>query len=76
MGLLFLWNFAVQVRYYYLSLPNHAQISNWTLRRPNPNPDGSCFAVDIVDGSTCQTFMTKYDVLEQEIEEWNKQTWR
>ncbi|KAF8064315.1 glycoside hydrolase superfamily [Lyophyllum atratum] len=45
-------------------------------KRPSPNPDGSCFAVDVVDGSDCSQFSVKYDVSLTEIDTWNQQTWR
>ncbi|KAF9527525.1 glycosyl hydrolases family 18-domain-containing protein [Crepidotus variabilis] len=45
-------------------------------KRPVQNPDGSCFSVDIVDGSDCSQFSVKYDVTLTEIDTWNKKTWR
>ncbi|KAJ8519521.1 hypothetical protein ONZ45_g3508 [Pleurotus djamor] len=45
-------------------------------KRPSQNPDGSCFAVDIVEGSDCHQFSVRYDVTASEIDSWNSQTWR
>ncbi|KAF8064278.1 glycosyl hydrolases family 18-domain-containing protein [Lyophyllum atratum] len=45
-------------------------------KRPSPNPDGSCFAVDVIDGSDCSQFSVKYNVTLAEIDTWNKNTWR
>ncbi|KAH7094131.1 hypothetical protein BKA62DRAFT_51123 [Auriculariales sp. MPI-PUGE-AT-0066] len=45
-------------------------------KRPSQNPDGSCFSVDVVDGSFCGQWITKYAVTEAEINTWNSQTWR
>ncbi|KAJ6465504.1 glycosyl hydrolases family 18-domain-containing protein [Mycena vitilis] len=45
-------------------------------RRPNPNPDGSCYSVEIVPGADCSQLSVKYDITLQEIDAWNTQTWR
>jgi chitinase len=45
-------------------------------KRPNQNPDGSCFSVPVVDGSFCNEWEKKYDVTEAEINTWNSNTWR
>ncbi|GLB40894.1 putative family 18 [Lyophyllum shimeji] len=45
-------------------------------KRPNENPNGTCYSVPIVDGSNCAAFETKYDVTEDEINKWNAHTWR
>jgi hypothetical protein len=41
-------------------------------KRPNQNPDGSCFSVPVVDGSFCNEWEKKYDVTEAEINTWNQ----
>ncbi|KAJ8520186.1 hypothetical protein ONZ45_g2971 [Pleurotus djamor] len=45
-------------------------------KTPNENPDGSCYTVDIIEGSDCHQFSVQYDVDIDDIEEWNEQTWR
>ncbi|KAJ7478276.1 hypothetical protein FB451DRAFT_1365864, partial [Mycena latifolia] len=45
-------------------------------KRPNQNPDGSCYYVEIEPGADCSQLSVKYDVTLQEIDTWNKQTWR
>ncbi|KAJ8481334.1 hypothetical protein ONZ45_g2973 [Pleurotus djamor] len=45
-------------------------------KQPKPKPDGSCFSVDINPGNDCFQFADRYDLKIEQIEEWNKKTWR
>ncbi|ELU38710.1 killer toxin alpha/beta [Rhizoctonia solani AG-1 IA] len=45
-------------------------------RRPSQNADGSCYAIDVVDGTTCTGVSATYDITMDEINKWNQKTWR
>ncbi|KAG9080401.1 hypothetical protein FRC06_006634 [Ceratobasidium sp. 370] len=45
-------------------------------RRPSQNSDGSCYAIDVVDGTTCTGISVTYDITTNEINTWNAKTWR
>ncbi|EUC54050.1 glycoside hydrolase family 18 protein, partial [Rhizoctonia solani AG-3 Rhs1AP] len=45
-------------------------------RRPSQNADGSCYAIDVVSGTTCTGVSATYDITMDEINKWNTKTWR
>lgn len=77
MGLLFIWYAPIAVKH---PLPNPLilEYSPWNslVSRPSKNPDGSCFAIDVVSGTTCQGISSTYDITQAEINTWNSKTWR
>lgn len=43
--------------------------------RPKPNPDGTCATTQVADGENCSSLGAAYSLENDEIEEFNKNTW-